>query len=405
MSHLIDDIIVSEPGNINPKRLAIASPQLSWEINAPGSFSGFVRLDELRKAGLAGDIKGMWLTYPSTAGWWGGVVTGKPTSDGVAEIVAAGFSTLLSGHVITNPLVAITGSAGGLAKQAILHSGVNSPTFIRIGMIDEGGGPVSLELTGDVGNDLLPQIADAGDVEWRIDADRVFSLSRKLGRDRSAAIRLTEDVHIVSVRVADDLVNSAQGTAFRVQGALSQSLSAFTRPIAPTAIQPPTNPTLLPSTIPLTPVWWETVGTGMQATFAADVWESLPEGVPAGGSAPATARRHPERIVWQSYVIDPPGVASIPSSSSAPPPWVGRPPGVGANNPSIPSSRFAPQLTIPTELTLANIDGLFSVFDLGDTVRIELGSIGVCGRFRMKSKALDVVSQSLSVSGDLLKDA
>jgi hypothetical protein len=112
---VINDAIISEPGDIHPQRIAIAAPQLSWEINAPGSFSGFVRLDELRRAGLAGDLRGMWLTYLSSAGEWGGIVTGRPLADGVAEITGEGFVSLLRGQILNDAVLAMSGSAGGLA--------------------------------------------------------------------------------------------------------------------------------------------------------------------------------------------------------------------------------------------------------------------------------------------------
>lgn len=404
-SNIIDDIIVSEPGNIDPKRIAIAAPQLSWEINAAGSFSGFARLDALRSAKLSGDLKGMWLTYPSVAGWWGGVITGRPSADGVAEIVAEGFVSLLRGHVLSTSVLTMTGSAGGMAKRAIRGSGVDGPVYIHFGTIDEGGGPVSLELVGDVATDLLPQIAEAGDTEWLVDADRVFTLARRLGRDLSASVRFVEDQHIIGVRVADDLLSTNAGQVFRVQSALSQSIARFAQsPSTPAALQPPNNPAVPVVATPLTPLWWTRATTGTNFTYAMDVWESLPEGIPVGGSAPATARRPVERVSWQTYLIDPPGTIEVPSQSAAPPPWVGKPPGVGANNPSVPSSRRAPQPTIPMELTLANINDAFAVFDLGDTVRVELGSLGMSGRFRMRSKALDVASQALTAAGDFLRD-
>jgi hypothetical protein len=403
---VINDAIISEPGDIHPQRIAIAAPQLSWEINAPGSFSGFVRLDELRRAGLAGDLRGMWLTYLSSAGEWGGVVTGRPLADGVAEITGEGFVSLLRGQILNDAVLAMSGSAGGLAKRAIRASGRDGPAFLRFGTIDEGGGPVSMALSGDVGNDLLPQLADAGDVEWIVDADRVFTLSRRLGHDRSASVRLVEDRHIIEARVADDLLGGNQGQTFHVQSELSQGLAAFRRAQAsPVALQPPTNPAVPLSPTPAMPAWWERVTKITTITFAADVWESLPEGIPSGGSVPTLARRHAERVAWQTYAIDPPGVIAIPSVSSAPPPWVGKLPGVGANNPSVPAKRGVSAPTIPVELTLANIDDCFSLFDLGDTVRIDLGSVGVSGRFRMKSKALDVAGNVLTVAGDLLKDA
>ena len=84
--------------------------------------------------------------------------------------------------------------------------------------------------------------------------------------------------------------------------------------------------------------------------------------------------------------------------------WFAVPAGTGANNPAVPSGRGDAIPTLATELTLANIDDCFVDFDLGDTVRIDLGSIGISGRFRAKVKALDAGSRTLTVSGELLRD-
>jgi len=404
MGQVIDDIILSEPGNTRPRRLSVVSPQLSWELNGSGSFSCFTPMDTLLAAGYAGDMRGLWLTYVSSAGAWGGVVTGRPTSDGVAEITAEGFLALLRGHILNQGILAMTGSAGGLARRAIRGSGVYGATFLHLGVIDEGGGPVSMDLSGDIGNDLLPAIADAADVEWLIDADRVFTLAQRLGRDRSATVRLVEDIHIVDARISDDIFNDGQGAAFRVQSSLSQSLMAFTASqAAPSALQPPSNPSVpAPAPTQVSPIW-ERSSTG-QRYQTSDSWDSLPEGVPVGGTAPEETWRRVQRRAGQTYVIEQPGVVSTPSTSAPPPAWSGSAPGVGANHPGVPSIRHAPPPTVPLELTLANIDDAFMTFDLGDTVRVELGSIGVTGRFRAMSKALDVASQTLSVSGELLKD-
>lgn len=394
MSHLFDEVVIAAPGNLAPRRASVASPQVSWEINGAGAFSGFIRRDDLRAAGLSGDLKGYWLEYTTSAGRWGGIITGQPTTGAVIEIAAEGYLALVRGQVITGSLVTMSGSAGGLARRALTMASAGSPTFIRFGVIDEGGGPVAVELIGDVGNDILPQIAEAGDVEWIVTADRVFHIARRLGTDRSTTVRLVEDRHIVQSRVNDDLVSVASGQLLRVQGELSQDIMAFNRPRrAQPAVQPPTNPPLPPPPPPppAPPVWqpkpypfptpW-TPGKPNADSRAAESWQ---------------ARR-------RRYDVEPPGIATPPTSTTPPAPWMGVAIGIGANNPAVAGQRHTPLPTVPVELTLANIDGCFLAFDLGDTIRIDLGSTGTCGRFRAMVKALDVSSQTLTVSGELLRD-
>lgn len=408
--HIYDEVVISAPGNLEPRRVPIAAPTCSWEINSAGSFSGFVRLDDMRAAGLVGDIKGYWLTYATSAGLWGGVVSGQPTTGTYLEIVAQGFLTLVKGRVLTERLLAMGGSAGGLARRALSQAGAGTPTFLDLGDIDEGGGALSLDLTGDVATDVLPQLAEAGDVEWVVTAERVFTLARRLGSDLSATVRLVEDRQIAQARVNDDLETTSSGQVLRVQSALSQAVMGQGRPQAtqPT-VQPPNNPAppAPPPAPPQPPVFerrstsfWDAVGTLLGGAF----------GIPAGASA-STVVPPPSGMTgaWQgqlqTYTLEPPGVASAPQTSAAPPPWAMVAVGIGANNPAVAGRRHVPPPTVPVELTLANIDGCFLAFDLGDTVRVDLGSVGVTGRFRAMSKALDCATQTLTVAGELLKDA
>lgn len=387
---IYDDAVISAPGNLEPRRVPLAAAQCGWSINEAGSFSAFVRLDDLRAAGLVGDIKGYWLTYPTSAGLWGGVVTSQPSTGNYLEIGAEGFVSLVKGRVLTERLVAMGGSAGGLARRALAQAGAGNPTFLDIGDIDEGGGALTLDLTGDVATDVLSQLAEAGDVEWVVTAERVFTLARRLGSDRSATVRLVEDRHIAQARVNDDLSTVTSGQVLRVQSELSQAVMTSRRPQAAQAtVQPPTNPAVPtgPTPLPQPPVWeWKSSGFGGLLSGAlsgmAEAWQSQ----------------------LQTYGLELPGVASTPNTSAAPPPWYAVPVGIGANNPAVAARRHVPPPTVPVELTLANIDNCFLAFDLGDTVRVDLGSIGVTGRFRAMSKALDAATQTLTVAGELLKD-
>lgn len=407
-----DDVTIAAPGNLEPRRVPVASVQASWEINGPGSFSGFVRLDDLRRAGLVGDVKGYWLTYATAAGPWGGVITGRPTTGAYAEIVAQGFVTLVEGRVLTDHVLAMGGSPGGLAKRALTQAGAGAPTFLAIGSVDEGGGPLGIDLAGDVARDILPHIAEAGDVEWIVGADRVFRLARRLGHDRSAIVRLVEDRHVIEPRINDDLAVAPPGLAFRVQSELSQMVMAITKP-TPTepAVLPPNNPPPSPTSpggAPGRPPLWERRDGRWRPNVEAWQGGNAPQGIPAGSTAAALGAIPGMAEAWQgqlqTYAIEVPGVVSAPAANTAPPPWSGVAVGVGANNPAVPSRRHAPPPTVPVELTLTNRDDCFLAFDIGDTVRVDIGSVGVTGRFRAMTKALDVASQTLTVAGELLKD-
>lgn len=430
---LYDDMVISEPGNLEPRRVVGAAIQCSWHINAAGDLSAYVRLDDMRAAGLLGNIKGYWLTYATSAGLWGGVISGQPSTGNYMEITAQGFLSLVKGRVITSRLVAMGGSAGGLALRALSQAGAGNPTYIALGDIDEGGGALSLELIGDVANDVLPQLAEAGDVEWIVTAERVFHLARRLGNDLSSVVRLVEDRHVVEARVNDDLEAVASGQVLRVQSELSQSVMSVTRRQAQSTtsngsggttnsgvLQPPNNPAppAPPPPPPLPPVWdtrspggisaggWDFDGDE-EGEWLAQMLEDW-KGIPAGSRNTVVPQQVAPALAWQgqiqTYTIELPGVASTPDTNAAPVPWMGVAVGIGANNPAVASRRHVPPPTVPVELTLANVDDCFRAFDLGDTIRIDLGSIGVTGRFRAMTKALDVATQTLTVAGELLRD-
>lgn len=419
---IYDEMTVAAPGNLGPVRLPIAASSVRWGLNDGGALSAFVRLDDLRAAGLIGDLKGYWVQYATSAGPFGGIITGQPTTGNYMEISAEGFLSLVKGRMVNQRIVAMGGSAGGLAKRALSLAGAGNPTFIDLGDIDEGGGALSIELTGDVATDILPQIAEAGDVEWVVTADRVFNLARRLGNDLSSIVRLVEDRHIIEARVNDDLAATSSGSTMMVQSALSQSVMGRTRTQPPAndpVIQPPNNPAPPPPAPPppTPPVITPTqppVRTPPRNPFQAfvDRFFGGRFGRPAGTQAvtatiaiaPVTTVSESWQAQLQTYTIEAPGTASTPGTNASPAPWRAVVIGIGANNPAVASKRHAPPPTVPVELTLANVDNCFRAFDIGDTVRIDLGSVGVTGRFRIMSKSLDVASQALTVAGELLKD-
>jgi hypothetical protein len=179
--------------------------QASEELNAAGTFSAFCRIPDLREAGLGWDLQDRWLAWDGPAGFtWGGVITGRPVEDGIAEIEAEGWSSLLRGHLLTAFERVPEGGAGGLVRRAVIAANTSGPTFVDIGMIDEGGEPVSATFGGTDVLDVLSGLTQDGAVEWVVDSSRTIHAARKLGRDVSARVRLVEDRHITAYRIADD---------------------------------------------------------------------------------------------------------------------------------------------------------------------------------------------------------
>jgi len=352
--------VISDRGGLNSRRVPLAGIQCSWEINGSGSASGFVRIADLRAAGLGQDLRGRWLEFDfGAAGRWGGVISGRPTTGNIAEISAEGWAALARGRVATES-VGANGPGAGSAIKVLREAGTLDPTFLLLdGTYDEGGSWASFSISGDVGTETLAQISESTGLEWIIDADRRFHAGRKLGRDKSESVRLTEGRHVIEYRTDNDLWTARQGRVFRLQSELSLSQ------------QPTVNGALN------APQW-----TMIQAEGDIDSQTGL----------------------LQFYEEAAPFEWRTSRPVTAPPPWMGVPVGIGTNTPAIPTDNATPLPTTPTQLTVANRDGCWRHLELGNTVRVDLGSIGLCGRFRVMTRGYDSVTGTLDIAGELLGD-
>lgn len=380
-----DEVVISNHGGGQPRRVRVFDVQVSEELSGPGEFSAFAHIDDLRAAGLGWDLLDRWVTWDHPVwGRWGGVIVGQPKEPGqpIVEIMADGWAALLGGHLLLEFERVPEGGAGGLARRAVVEAGATHPTFISIGMIDEGGEPISVTFGGqDVLSDVLGGMASAGEVEWLVDADRVFHAGRRLGRDRSARIRLVQDRHIIEPRLADDAWAGPPDELFSFESVEESARRRF-----------------LDS-------WGSIKGLDPHLSLVAGIPDKhrparkkhrrRHQGRSRSGGQPG-ARRHRSRGKGGGGKR-----ANMPRPA---PHWALAPVGVGANNPAIPGNHPVQLPTVPVDFTLINVDGMQRLVALGDTVRLELARAGFAGRFRVMSRALDVASGEMTVAGEALAD-
>lgn len=201
-----DEVVIMDRGGSNPRRVMLAQPSASWELSNYGQFSAFAPLSQLRAAGIPWDMKGMWLEWDSPAGKWGGVITGRPVTDGVAEIASMSYATLLRGRLTPANLRPITAPAGAIAKYLLQEAVRDHPSFITRGVIDEGGMPLDMSFANqDIMSSAIPSLAGNTGHEWVVTPDRVFSFTKYAGEDLSSMVRLVEGRHITTYRVSDDI--------------------------------------------------------------------------------------------------------------------------------------------------------------------------------------------------------
>lgn len=358
----MSEVLIFDHGGTNGQRVPVTGVQCSWEISQAGSFSAFARLEDLRAAGLGYDLSGKWLTYghPS-AGEWGGVISGRPVQNEVVEIAADGWAALLQGRVLDEWETPPSGQVGGLARRAIVASD-SGGGMLTLGTVDEGGEPVAVLVGGqDALDDFLPLLVDAAGLEWMIDSDRRLHLSRRLGIDRSATVRLIEGTEIVEARIADD---------------------AWTRAAA------------------------ERLGI-----------ESNRERVDAGAGGGPRRRKSRRRIRrrggnrdrWRPgrrrtrFVMDPAQTDPGPSGDALVQ-WDVPPLGVSVRSLAVPPQPSNPLETSPAELVLADINNAWQYTQLGDVVGILYGSAGLSGWFRVVARGFDEASGELTVAGECLPD-
>lgn len=369
-----DEVTISERGGGNPRRLVVMQASCSFAISSAGMFSAFVRLDDLQQAGLPQNIKGMWIRYESEAGPWFGVITGRPVTDGVCELAAMSAAILLRGRVLDALVRPVSGPAGALMRKVLQEATRDEPTFLTIGTIDESGPSLSLSYGAeDVYNDILPMLAGDSGYEWTVTPDRMFHFARFVGEDKSASVRLVEDRHIAGYRASDDLwmiSNRLIGTSAADEMESKFVMEEYTKKkrTRNKAYKRGANGKRGRKYVK------------RRQTFKREVWQEQldPFTSMVTGDIDSIQKYGPLEVV-RDYP-DTRDLGTI-------------------------EARLARELSelanpaVAVELTLVNVDDCYRRFVEGDVVWVDIGSAGLSGAFRVKTRSLD--SGGLRVAGDL----
>jgi hypothetical protein len=341
------DVIITDRGGANERRLVGTDLALSKEINAAGSLSFRVPVDDVRRAGLGVDLRGYWLTYEHpSAGEWSGVVTASPESDGISEVVAQGFAILLRkrlvkiGNANGDP---ITGTPGAIFRSAYQNVANEAPTMLTLGSVDLSGPAIEAAWEyEDFYESVAPQLTTDSGYEWRVDNDRVITFAPELGTDRSSSVLFAEGREIRAHRwtfdqypITNSIVATGIGTAKkRVRGRKGRKK-------------------------------W------VDADYTAG---------PIRVSDEESIARHGllEEFLDLGFVGNETGLENRARQELA---------------------AFGNSASDAVELTLCDADGAFGKFDVGDTIRVELGLAGISGRVRVHVLSLDVSTGTMIASG------
>lgn len=217
-------VIIAKRGDVDPVALDMSGLVVGWEVNRAGQFSGFAPADQLNSAGLDADnLTGYWIRYEHpTAGVWAGVCTLANYADGVVEIGGQGFGILTKKRLVDiseknqEPYVGTPSSILNKAFTQIANSG---PLFITRGTIDESEEQVEVTFNAaDFYDEVIGQITDDIDREWKVNEDRVLTYAKRIGNDLTSSVKLVEGRAIlVGSGYADDIftvVNRLRATGF-----------------------------------------------------------------------------------------------------------------------------------------------------------------------------------------------
>ena len=345
----LSDVLVC-PRNAPERAVKINGSGLSvsWERNKAGSIAFRIPCADLAAAGLAGDITGRWLAYEHpTAGRWGGVLTSCLVTDGVAEIAGMSFHVLARGRVPvapgSKPLV-LSKTPGSLFIEVfdrITSRYAASPTMLRLDpsrVNAAAGTPMTVEWgPEDVYEDIIPSLTDDIDYEWDVDADRNVSFGKRLGRDLSGSVVLTEGVEVLAgSRWNDDaytVMNVITGVGSTGLGNSVRGRTASSRyQIGPATVS-------------------DTASIGKYG-LSETVLDYGPLG--SRSALEALLRADIARMAW-------------------------------------------PQASI--ELQVADVNNVWAKVRVGDLVTVVLGASGVRGVLRVWSRALDVDGSRLNLAG------
>lgn len=371
-------IVLSDHGGNNARRVRVFGVQASWELNAVGSLSCFARIADLRSAGVDTALSGKWLTCGVGVGdEWGGVVTARPVTPEVTEITAEGWATMLRGITImqsisTGPL---RGQYAGVARAGVIAALANQ-TFISIGSIDEGGELTEISEFGqDVIDDLAGSLTDNDRMEWYVDGDKRFHAGRRIGVDYSHKFQFIEGRHIVDFSgPIDDLWSkpAKQIMVLQSQESLIQSTITLGRSR-------------------------EKGGRSTQHQPRYGLRPGQFTNVPAGG-------HRGSEVVYDSgrnfNGMDTPGNDNAWGRAQPIPPSVPNP----STASLVPIAAPPPPASVPLEITLANVDNCYGWLNIGDSARVILGSVSLAGVFRVFVKSVDIDERVMILGGEIIPD-
>jgi hypothetical protein len=352
------DLILADRGGVNPRRIIGTDLQCSWEIGNAGTLSARVPTRDVLAAGLTNDLRGKFVVFEHpTAGKWSGTITASPKSDGIMEVAAQSMAINLNKRLVSGTWNAPPGSA---LTQAFSQANSGAPTYITLGQVDGSGAAAEFSFAfEDMYDSVLPALTSDYGFEWHVSPLGILTFARRIGTDLQSSVRIEEGREILTGRWIDDMfpiVNRIIGIGVGMTpGSAEQGYNKKKKKKSGKK----KNKWVV--TAPATP----------------DAYYNIaPMAVLDGASVARYGAL--EEFIAAGYVGDSNGLNNFLKTRLA-------------NR----SGDFASS----GEFTLADVGGIFGKFREGDTVGVTLGLSGVSGIMRVMVRALDLNTNTLSISG------
>lgn len=191
------DLTIYDRAGNSPVSVPVGDVQCSWAVTSVGNLSAYVPSNALFAAGLT-TLLGRWVSYDTgTAGVWGGVVSDESWAPGEVEIACEDFKVLLRKRRTERDFRTVAAQAGGIVQRLISDAATDDLLGITQVYADEDGDAVDFQYRGASVEDVIGQLVSTTNMEWDIDADRVFRFQVHLGSDKTGSVLLSEGVEVV----------------------------------------------------------------------------------------------------------------------------------------------------------------------------------------------------------------
>jgi hypothetical protein len=215
-----NEVLLWRRGFYDPVTVPVLDVNASWDLTGRGSLSALMTRSTYADLPFE-TILGLWVTWDTPVGLWGGQVMRVPYHLGsrYVELSCSDFRSLLDERRVgTADFAGMT--PGSIVRRALSEVNNEDPLLIDDFVIDVQGEPIAYQFRDDMLANVISTIADQTGNEWRIavqsDLRLRLEFQQQLGENKADRIRLVEGLQIVDgdyTPSKDGVINDYLGIA------------------------------------------------------------------------------------------------------------------------------------------------------------------------------------------------